>query len=175
MDRQYEEIGNYLKDMIIDYRDMLSGLKLGYCDLRGTTFMKGNFEKTSLMYSKLDQAIFVQVNFKDAAFFNARLNNAWFTKCNFENANLLYANLEGAIFHECNLESAKGIELDQLLKCRTLFHCKLKPSWIEIIKRDYPELLEWHSGPFSQDEMGMSMSRSVPPYFEKIYREHTSE
>jgi len=174
-DRQYEEIVNYLKDVLIDHRNMLSGLSLGYCDLRGTTFFKGGFEKTSLMYSKLDQAIFVQVNFKNANFFYARLINAWFTKCNFEDANLKCANLEGAIFHECDLDSARGIELDQLLKCKTLFNCKLRPSWIKVIKRDYPDLLKWHSGPFSRNDMGMAMNRLVPPYFEKIYREHTSK
>jgi len=173
-DRQYEEMADYLKNIVVDHRSNLNSVNLGYCDLRGALFQGGNFEKTILMYSKLDQAVFAGVNFKNAQFFNAKFNNAWFTECNFEGADLLSVNLEGTFFSKCNLEAAKGIELDQLVKCRSLYQCKLKPTWLEVLKRDYPKKLEWPDG-YSTDEIAILKKRILPPYFEKIFREHSSD
>lgn len=173
--RQYEEQVDYLKNIIVDHRDLLSSANLGRCDLRGTVFQGGNFENSNLMYSKLDQSIFSGVNFKNAKFFNAKFNKAWFAKCNFKGANLNSVDFEGTIFQECNLEEAKGIKLDQLLKCRSLYQCKLKPRWLEVIKKEYPKLMEWQSDLGSSDEFKVLMKRVFPPSFQKIFKEHTSD
>ena len=137
-------------------------------------FQGGNFENAILMYSKADQSLFWGVNFKNTNFFNARFNYAWFNGCNFEGADLLNVNFEGVIFSGCNLESAKYIKLDQLLKCRSLYKCKLKPNWEKVLKTDYPKKLEWPDS-VPLDRMAILKNRTVPSYFEKIFHDHISD
>ena len=103
--RQYEEQVDYLKDILVDHRDLLRSTNLEYCDLRGTHFRGGNFEESSLMYAKLDQAYFFGVNFKNTDFFNAKFNNTHFNKCNFSGANLLSVDFEGTVFQNCNFRT----------------------------------------------------------------------
>ena len=128
-DQQCEDIADYLKNIVVDNRKYIGSVNLSYSDLRGTVFMGSDFTGTNLMYSKLEQAVFVKVDFYNSQFFNAKFDNAWFQNCSFEGANLRNVNFEGAFFSNCNLESAKGIELNQLLECKSLYQCKLKPEW----------------------------------------------
>lgn len=173
-DKQYEEMANYLKSIIVDHRNKLNSLNLGYIDLRGTLFHRGNFKNTKLLYSKLDQAFFMNVDFENADFFNATFVNAWFNDCKFKGANLNSVNFEGTFFLKCNLEDATGIKIEQLVKCKSLFECRLRPSWLKVLKRDYPQKLEWPDG-YSMDEMSILKNRVFPAYFEKIYKEHSSD
>lgn len=171
-DGQYEEQVDYLKNILVDHRELLRSLNLDYCDLRGTVFMGGNFESSSLMYANFGQTVFVGVNFKNCKFFNAKFGNAWFNKCNFKGAHFSGADFKGTIFKECNLEEAKGIKLDQLLKCRSLFQCKLKPKWLEVIKKENPKILEWESDLGSTDEFKILLNRVSPPHLQKIFKEN---
>jgi hypothetical protein len=173
-DSQYEEQVEYLKDILVDYRNSLKSLNLGYCDLRGVVFMGGNLEKSTLAYAKLHQAVFGNVSFKNTDFFNAKFKRAWFTNCDFSEANLLSVNFEDTFFHKCNLQDAKNIKIEQLLKCRSLYECALKPDWLEVIKKQRPELLKWPNG-IDTNFLEKFMKRNLPDYMHKIFKEHTSD
>ena len=172
---QNEEIADYLKNVITDYKDKLINANLQYCDLRGTIFLSGNFDKANLIYTKLDQAIFQLVNFKDANFFNSRFNNALFQECDFKNADLLNVNMEGASFWKCNLDEAKGLTLKQLLKCKSLYQCKLKAEWKQIIEKDYSSLLEIQQKLGYQKDFKYLLSHTMPKSFQQIFKEHQAD
>lgn len=171
---QYEIAVEALKNVIVEHRNMLGSLSLDYCDLRGAVVMGGDFEKSSLLYSSLDQGSFAGINFKNANFFYATFKYAWFDGCSFEGANLLRANFEGTFFSKCDFEGAKGLELSQLLQCRSLYQCKIDPIWLEFIKKYHPEKLAW-SGSVSMDKLDHFDKRTFPPYLEKILREHIGQ
>lgn len=171
---QCEEQVSLLKDILIENRNLLRSVYLNYCDLRGTIFLNCSFEKSSLMYGKLDQAIFVKVDFKDTDLFNTKMNYAWFNNCDFKDANFSGANLTSTFFSECDLSKAKNLTIEQLLKCRSLYGSKLKPEWLEIIKKSHSKLLEWPDG-ITQDKLEIQIDRSFPSYFKKIFEEHTSD
>jgi len=173
--RQHEVQVDYLKDILIDHRDMLKSLNLGYCDLRGTIFMGGNFEESLLLYAKLDQAIFNQVSFKNTDFFNAKFNNAWFNECDFSGSNFHSVDLKDTFFSNCNFEETKNIKLEQLLKCRSLYKSTIKPEWLKVIKKDHSNILEWPNRGQSIDKLKTLMKRNVPKYFENIFKEHNSD
>jgi uncharacterized protein YjbI with pentapeptide repeats len=172
---QYESQVEHLKNILEENGKKLNSLNLGYCDLRGTIFINSNFEKTNLGYSKMEQAIFGGVNFKSAFFFNGKFNKSWFSRCDFKGADLNSVCFEGTFFNECNLAEAKGIEIEQLLECRSIYKCQLKPEWENIIKEKYPNRLEWPKDGIPQNELLILMKRNFPDTMMKIFEEHTSD
>ncbi|MBU5484272.1 pentapeptide repeat-containing protein [Clostridium sp. MSJ-11] len=150
-------------------RCFLKGAYLKDVNLIDSPVMGANFEETNLRNSILDGSDFKGVSFKrakceGARIINGRLRNIKcyesdfqgvdFTGCDFMNSELVNSNFKNAFFKNANLKGvkydnsnferanflgAKNIDIESILKCKTLKYAKLDRTVeleIESIKPD---------------------------------------
>ncbi len=105
----------------------LGGAFLGGANLRITNLQRADLRGANLRGANLEGA-------------NLRITNL--QRADLRGANLLITNLEGAYLGKANLEGARNLTIEQLSNVTTLYEAKLDPELEELIKKDYPHLLE---------------------------------
>jgi uncharacterized protein YjbI with pentapeptide repeats len=125
--------------------------KLYYCQAVGADFRLASFDgageafETNFETANLEDADFHQCLVEKCLFARANLKDADFREAELWKTDFSRANLEGA-----NFLGATHLEAEQISRARTLYRAKLDPPLLEIIKKNYPRLLEKPAGPDSR-------------------------
>lgn len=127
-------------------------------DLREAKFLDANLKEARLRISDLDEAYIVGADLRDVDLYYCSLvgsnlkysdlENADLEGADLERANLEGVNLKGVDLSEANLTGARGLNLQQLIKARTLYQCYgLDSTLYKQLKMMKPCLFEsWTSG-----------------------------
>lgn len=120
-------------------------------NLENTRLNQTNFENTNLNQANLTGAYASGANFRDAFLIKTNLRNSFLIKANFKNAFLMEADLQGsyltgadfenASLYKADLRGAKGLNIEQLTKVKTLYLAKFDPEIYEQVQINLPELV----------------------------------
>jgi uncharacterized protein YjbI with pentapeptide repeats len=92
--------------------------------------------------ANLSRAFLDQANLIGADLIGANLSGAFLDKAILTGADLIDANLRGAVLRWTSLREVKNLSAKQLSQAATLYEAELDVNIRELIKRDYPHLLE---------------------------------
>ena len=128
---QYVELkGANLQETILRMSE-LKGSRLDKADLRKANLQGANLQGTDLRKANLQ---------------GANLQGTDLQQANFQKAKLQKADFQGADLIEADLIDAKDLEVEQLLKVKTLYKAKLPDRIEDAIKQQKPEFLEKLNG-----------------------------
>ncbi len=135
----------------------LQGANLSFARIDEARLNRANLEGADLWSAKLREAILVETNLKGARLWSANLREAiliganleganltgaWLQGVDFKGANLKDANFVGANLRDAKLEEANYLTINQVSKSRNLFGATLNAELRELVKKNYPHLLE---------------------------------
>lgn len=113
--------------------------------------MKANLLGANLTRADLTDANLSDANLENANLYRAMLNGAYLFFANLKNANLRRAELkyssfggailDGANLMDADLSGARNLSLDQLSKVSTLYNASLDPTVAQLVRDNYPRLL----------------------------------
>jgi uncharacterized protein YjbI with pentapeptide repeats len=135
----------------------LQGAKLKEANLQGAYLYSANLQGANLIEANLQGAKLYKANLQGAYLYSANLQKAKLIEANLQEANLYAANLKEtnlyaanlqevylylANLQEANLKEAKGLNIEQLSKVKTLYQAKLPVELKEQMKKNFPHLLK---------------------------------
>lgn len=115
---------------------------LGFANLKETNLGQANLQEADLSKADIQKAVLVEANLQGADLTDAFLQEANLAGANLEKTNLLGANLKGAELLYAKMQTSLHLGIEQLTQAKTLYNAKLNQMHIEIIKKDFPHLLE---------------------------------
>jgi len=129
----------------------ISNSSLIETNLENTRLNQTNFENSNLNQANLRGAYVSGANLKDAYLIKADFESAFLIKTNFKNAYLMEANLkdsylmgadfENASLYKADFRGAKGLNIDQLSKAKTLYLAKFDDDLMTHVREMIPELI----------------------------------
>ncbi len=105
-DNKNQEVIDFLKRIVEDYKADLAGVNFRNIDLQGVDLTGANLQGAFLSHSNLHNVILNEANLQGANLRAANLENAFFWKANLKEADLVGANLKNARLYEANLQGA---------------------------------------------------------------------
>lgn len=114
------------------------------CDFKGAVFSsatlsKVEFIKCSLRNSKFQQAVAKGVVFKECDLYKTDFSQGNFKNADLRNTDLLHVIFEDANFSHANFKGARNLDLDSLLKAKSLNKIKIDKKTYDCLKEKYPE------------------------------------
>ena len=111
-------------------------------NLQGANLMEANLEEADIGFANLKKSNLEDANLQGADLTDAFLQEANLAGANLEKTNLLGANLKGAELLYAKMQTSLHLGIEQLTQAKTLYNAKLNQMHMEIIKKDFPHLLE---------------------------------
>ena len=127
----------------------LLNARLWNVNLQNAILWNANLENATLLRANLQNANLWDANLQNANLWDANLQNADLLNANLQNADLLNANLKDSTFYDTNLTDVSNLEINQLLKAKTLYKTKLPDGMKEEIMQKKPELF---NDPYAKQE-----------------------
>lgn len=126
---------------------IFKGSEMRECDFKGAEMTNSDFSNCDFSSSKMHKVKCKSSSFKSSKMINCHLGYADFTECDLRSVNLSKSNLEGVIFENANLQDAnlkdvECLDIDKLVKCKTLYKAKLDKEIVEKIAKKYPQKIE---------------------------------
>ena len=125
----------------------LQNSRLWDANLQNAHLPNANLQDTHLFNANLQNAHLTVANLQDSRLWDTNLQDAHLLKANLQNARLWGANLQNADLSEANLQNTdlrnvEKLEVEQLLKAKTLYKAKLPDEMKKKIEQKRPDLFE---------------------------------